>query len=379
MHPPSGIIGTANLAILIKECVEISIACAKPSAEHSSSPPSRSFFGANAIECTKMSMVPQCCLIRSNTASSSPAVDTFSGMKTCALSSCANGSTYGFALSFRYVTASSAPSSWNALAQPYAIECSLAIPTTSARLPSRTWCGIIASLVSVVIMSLTSQQTQFRILSCYCAYPGLTELSNSLRHLRLFRSDRLVDARVRQELVDQSQESVPIRGRRKQNWECLERLFWFTPANDFLLADIELPLPRRRGRQEIHVLLQDLLHKFHAFQGQRNFLPVQQKCGARHSCGIPAFGYGPQNILYRERLRRRYGSSIRLFRQLHRKDVSVHQEECRLAHRIPHIAVVIEGRADQIGHCLLHLAERLFVVGCMAVGLDTSCGATEPR
>src|SRR5271166_3665815 len=50
-----------------------------------------------------------------------------------------------------------------------------------------------------------------------------------------------------------------------------------------------------------------------------------------------------------------------------------------IRHRIPHIAVVIKGRADQIGHCLLHLAERLFVVGRMAVGLDNSCGATEPR
>src|SRR5271157_2489805 len=126
---------------------------------------------------------------------------------------------------------------------------------------------------------------------------GLTELSDSLRHLCLFRSDRLVDARIRQELVHQSQESVPIRGIRKQNWECLERLFGFMSANDFLLADIELPLPRCPGRQELHVLLQDLLHKFHAFQGQRNFLPVQQKSGARHGCGIPAFGYGPQSIL----------------------------------------------------------------------------------
>src|SRR5271166_1868663 len=172
------------------------------------------------------------------------------------------------------------------------------MPTTSARFPWRTGCGIaVVLVVSAVIMSFTSQQMQFRILKCWYAYPGLTELSDSLRHLCLFRSDRLVDARVRQKLVDQSQESVPIRGIRKQNWECLERHFGFMSANDFLLADIELPLPRCPGRQEIHVLLQDLLHKFHAFQGQRNFLPVQQKSGARHGCGVPAFGYGPQSIL----------------------------------------------------------------------------------
>ncbi len=43
----------------------------------------------------------------------------------------------------------SAPSSWNAAAQPYAIECSFAMPTTSAFLPLSTGRGMsIAMLVS---------------------------------------------------------------------------------------------------------------------------------------------------------------------------------------------------------------------------------------
>src|SRR5258708_3766656 len=48
----------------------------------------------------------------------------------------ASGSTYFLALSFTYVTATSAPKARNALAQPHAIEFSLAMPTTRPRLPS---------------------------------------------------------------------------------------------------------------------------------------------------------------------------------------------------------------------------------------------------
>src|SRR5438445_4390293 len=51
--------------------------------------------------------------------------------------------------------ASSAPSCRNALAQPYAIECSLAMPTTSARLFCRTGRG-----TSVVIIFSLSQRRQ---------------------------------------------------------------------------------------------------------------------------------------------------------------------------------------------------------------------------
>src|SRR5260370_28708825 len=76
--------------------------------------------------------------IRSQTASICPVVRTSSGMKIAASSSRASGSTYFLALSLRYVTANSAPSARKALAQPQAIDCSLAMPTTRPRLPSRT-------------------------------------------------------------------------------------------------------------------------------------------------------------------------------------------------------------------------------------------------
>jgi hypothetical protein len=42
-------------------------------------------------------------------------------------------------VSFSQVMATSAPVSRKAVAQPYAIECSLAMPTTSAFCPARTW------------------------------------------------------------------------------------------------------------------------------------------------------------------------------------------------------------------------------------------------
>src|SRR5271166_6602648 len=183
MHPPSGIIGTANLAILIKECVEISIACAKPSAEHSSSPP-RARLQARGMPAHSRMQSSADSLYQ-------PPVLASPRERGGVLQSC---------LWFRPQSCHSPPN-----------RCSFGSQTAG---------------------TLT----------------GLTELSDSLRHLCLFRSDRLVDARVRQELVDQSQESVPIRGIRKQNWECLERLFWFMSANDFLLADIELSLPRCPGR-----------------------------------------------------------------------------------------------------------------------------------
>src|SRR6266850_1399278 len=52
--------------------------------------------------------------------------------------------------------ASSAPSCRNALAQPYAIECSLAMPTTSARLSCRTGRGTSV----VIIFSLSRRKVQ---------------------------------------------------------------------------------------------------------------------------------------------------------------------------------------------------------------------------
>src|SRR5215471_7889101 len=76
--------------------------------------------------------------MRSNTASIWPGTRTSSGIRIGAASSRASGPTYFFALSLRYVTASSAPSARNALAQPQAIDCSLAIPTMRPRFPSNS-------------------------------------------------------------------------------------------------------------------------------------------------------------------------------------------------------------------------------------------------
>ena len=60
---------------------DTSIAFAKPAAEQLRSPPCRSSFGANAIECTRMSSVPHCAAIASNTVSSWPGTRTSSGRK----------------------------------------------------------------------------------------------------------------------------------------------------------------------------------------------------------------------------------------------------------------------------------------------------------
>src|SRR5512143_1136266 len=49
-----------------------------------------------------------------------------------------------------YVIARSAPSSWNALAQPHAIECSFAIPTTSALRPLSTGRGMSIVIADVL-------------------------------------------------------------------------------------------------------------------------------------------------------------------------------------------------------------------------------------
>ena len=54
-------------------------------------------------------------------------------------SSRASGSTCFFALSFRYVTATSAPKARKALAQPHAIEFSLAMPTMRPFFPSSSF------------------------------------------------------------------------------------------------------------------------------------------------------------------------------------------------------------------------------------------------
>ena len=118
MVPPSAISGAASRAMRTKEWQDMSIALAKPSAEQSSRPPRRSSSGAKAIECTRMSSLPQRCLIWSNTASSCPGTATSSAPVIGASSSRASGSTCGRALSFSQVTASSAPASRNALAQP---------------------------------------------------------------------------------------------------------------------------------------------------------------------------------------------------------------------------------------------------------------------
>ena len=50
--------GAASFAMRTNEWQDTSIALAKPSAEQLRSPPCRSSFGANAIECTRMSSLP---------------------------------------------------------------------------------------------------------------------------------------------------------------------------------------------------------------------------------------------------------------------------------------------------------------------------------
>src|SRR5271157_2085426 len=57
-------------------------------------------------------------------------------MKIGVSSSRASGSTYFLVFSLRYVIATSAPSARNAAAQPQAIDCSFAMPTTSPLWPS---------------------------------------------------------------------------------------------------------------------------------------------------------------------------------------------------------------------------------------------------
>ena len=77
----------------MNEWQETSIAFAKPSAEQLSSPPCRSSFGAQAMECTSDVEPAPSFPIRSKTASSSPGIETSSGMKIGASSWRASGST----------------------------------------------------------------------------------------------------------------------------------------------------------------------------------------------------------------------------------------------------------------------------------------------
>ncbi len=113
------------------------MARAKPSRELSTTRPCRSLLGANAMECSTKSSWPQRCAMASNTASIWPGCSTSSGNVMAACSCCASDSTCGRALSLNQVTASSAPASRKARAQPQAMLLSLAMPTTSPFLPCR--------------------------------------------------------------------------------------------------------------------------------------------------------------------------------------------------------------------------------------------------
>src|SRR5258708_28003654 len=84
----------------------------------------------------------------------------------------ASGSTYFLALSFTYVTATSAPNARNALAHPQAIEFSLAMPTTRPFLPSRSLAFTTGSIAVSFYCSATRSLEHFRRSGRLCL--GLT-------------------------------------------------------------------------------------------------------------------------------------------------------------------------------------------------------------
>ena len=136
--PPSRIRGSARCAMRMKLQHDTSMVVRKPSRPTSTTRPCSASFGEKAMEWTTKSSLPHFCSMCSKTASISPGFCTSSGMTIGASRRAARGSTYFFALSFRNVTASSAPKARKALAHPQAMDWSLAIPTINPLLPSRS-------------------------------------------------------------------------------------------------------------------------------------------------------------------------------------------------------------------------------------------------
>ena len=157
---------------------EISIVVRKPSRDTSATRPSSASFGENAIEWTTKSSLPHVLATLSNNASIWPGTRASSGMTIPASSSLASGSTNFLALSLRYVTASSAPNARNALAQPQAIECSLAMPTTSPLLPSRSLAFTAGTGVLVT-----------RSMELFPCRSSWARASRGRRHTRSLRND----------------------------------------------------------------------------------------------------------------------------------------------------------------------------------------------
>src|SRR5262249_23980746 len=197
--PPRVINGSARCTIRMKDQQDTSIVARKPSLLTSTTRPWSASFGENAIECTRKSSLPPPFAIRSNAASIWPGVRTSRGIKIGASSSRASGSTYFFALSLRYVTASSAPSPRNALAQPQAIDWSLAMPTMRPFLPSSSFA------LKPGIMTVTSPFGLRRCVpsaSVFASDRISAHPKFSLRHFRnIFRNDEL-SLRGRDHLAD---------------------------------------------------------------------------------------------------------------------------------------------------------------------------------
>src|SRR5271156_1613573 len=121
----------------MKDQQDTSIAVRNPVLEQSTTRPCKSSLGAKAMECSRQSRCPHSVVIRSKIVSSCPSTRTSSGINSDALSCRASGSTWGLALSLRYVIATSAPRRESAWAHPQAIDWSFAIPVISALRPAR--------------------------------------------------------------------------------------------------------------------------------------------------------------------------------------------------------------------------------------------------
>src|SRR5262245_760330 len=91
----------------------------------------------------------------------------------------ASGSTYFFAFSFTYVTATSAPSARNALAHPQAIDCSLAIPTTRPFFPSRSFAFTAGSTEDLDAVLVIGYFTFAILLGVWVAAAGFAESARS--------------------------------------------------------------------------------------------------------------------------------------------------------------------------------------------------------
>ena len=99
IDPPFCINGAASRVMRIKECTEMSIACANPAFEHSDTGPCRSSLGQKAMECRTKSSPPHVSSMALNTASIWPSTSTSMGRNSGADSVSTTGAMKGFDLS----------------------------------------------------------------------------------------------------------------------------------------------------------------------------------------------------------------------------------------------------------------------------------------